>query len=175
MFSLTYTSAYDPYHAVFRYIALLKASEEKYMAARTLRVADFFLCFPWKVEELRAPRGVAGFTKQRNLLLKRYQPTVYDVLPDPRVVFERMESMQLTAISAMLGAKLIKCEESGTEDTYLQESHVSKALANTVDGFIFEHNELFMFLTRYLTQISIFGDGGIFSRSGLGEYRYDII
>ena len=175
MFSLTYTPAYDPYHAVLRYVALLKSTDTRCMAARTLRVADFFVCFPWVIKELRAPRGLYGFIKRRNALLKVYQPSDYDALPDPRVVFERMEPMQITAVSAMLGAKLITREEGGTENTCLQEDQISKAMAGAIDNFITEHGELLNFLTESLTQISVFGSDGIFSRSGLGEYKYDVV
>ena len=175
MFSLTYTPAYDPYHAVFRYVALLKSTDTRCMAARTLRVADFFVCFPWVIKELRAPRGLSGFIKRRNALLKVYQPSEYDSLPNPRVVFERMEPMQITAVSAMLGTKLITRQEGGTENTWLQEDQISKAMASSIDNFITEHGELLNFLTESLTKIGVFGGDGIFSRSGLGEFKYDVV
>ncbi|MGP1252848.1 MAG: ABC-three component system middle component 5 [Kiloniellales bacterium] len=175
MFSLTYTPAYDPYHAVFRYIALLKTTKTHCMAARTLRVADFFVCFPWVIKELRAPRDLSGFTKRRNVILRRYQPSNYDILPDPRIIFERMEPIQITAVSAMLGAKLITREEGGTENTCLQESQISNSLASATDNFVSEHGDLLSFLTENLSQIGVFGGDGIFSRSGLGEHRYDIV
>lgn len=175
MFSLAYTPAYDPYHTVFRYIALLKSSEKHCLASRTLRVADFFVCFPWVMKELRAPRSLAGFVKQRNALVKKYQPTDYDVLPDHRIVFERMEPIQITAVSAMLGAQLITRDEDAAESTCLQESRVSKEISSSVDSFIEEHGDLLEFLTDSLPQISIFGSDGIFARSGLGEHRYDVV
>ena len=175
MFSLTYTPAYDPYHTVFRYVALLKATDTRCMAARTLRVADFFVCFPWVIKEFRAPQGLVGFTKRRNALLKKYQPSKYDVLPDPRIVFERMGPMQSTAMSAMLGAKLITSEEGGTGKTCLHEDHVSLALGQATNAFISEKGELLRFLTENLPQIEILGGDGIFSRSGLGEHKYDVV
>ena len=175
MFSLTYTPAYDPYHAVFRYVALLRSTESRCMAARTLRVADFFICFPWVIKELRAPKTLTGFTKQRNALLKQYQPTDYDIIPDPRIIFERMEPIQITAISAMLGAKLITREEGGIENTCLIEDRVSMAISTVTDNFTSEHGDLLEFLTEYLPQISVSGGDGIFSRSGLGEYKYDVV
>lgn len=175
MFSLTYTPAYDPYHAVFRHIAILKSANDRCMAARTLRVADFFVCFPWVIKELRAPRSITGFAKNRNALLKKYQPSAYDSLPDPRVVFERMEPMQITAVSAMLGARLITRDEGGAENTCLQEDRISDRMMMAADDFLSEHGDLLRFLTGNLTQISVFGDDGIFSRSGLGEYKYDVV
>lgn len=175
MFSLTYTPAYDPYHAVFRYVALLRSTESRCMAGRTLRVADFFVCFPWIIKELRAPRNLTGFTRRRNALLKQYQPTDYDLLPDPRTIFERMEPMQIAAVSAMLGAKLIIREEGGIENTCLIEDRVSIAITEAVDNFTSKHGDLLDFLTEYLPQISVFGGDGIFSRSGLGEYKYDVV
>ena len=58
MFSLSYTSAYDPYHTVFRYLALLISAEDFTLTMRTTRVADFFLCFPWTLKDLRAPQDI---------------------------------------------------------------------------------------------------------------------
>jgi len=175
MFSLTYTPAYDPYHAVFRCVTLLKATKNKCMAARTLRVADFFVCFPWVIKDLRAPRGLTDFTKRKNALLRQYQPTIYDALPDARLVFERMEPMQITAISAMLGAQLITREEGGVEKTCLHEQRVSQTTLAAAEDYISEHADLLAFLTEYLPQIGVFGADGIFARSGLGEHKYDVV
>lgn len=86
-----------------------------------------------------------------------------------------MEPIQITAVSAMLGAKLITREEGGTENTCLQESQISNSLASATDNFVSEHGDLLSFLTENLSQIGVFGGDGIFSRSGLGEHRYDIV
>lgn len=175
MFSLTYTPAYDPNHAIFRYVALLASAKTNSMAARTLRVADFFLCFPWVIKELRVPKGIDGFARKRNALVRHYQPTDYDAIPEPRIVFERMEPIQILAVSAMLGAKIVTRDDSGSEVTSLVKDSISPLIERSANAFISEHSELLSFLTGELTQIGIFGEDGIFSRSGLGEHRYDAV
>lgn len=175
MFSLSYTPAYDPYHAVFRHIALLKKAEGNCMTARSLRVADFFVCFPWTIKMVRAPREISGFIKRKNAIVKKYQPSDYDAMPNPRVVFERMEPMQLTALSAMVGANLVTYEKKTTSNTCLNTDQLSESLSTSIDAFIKEHDDLLDFLTSSLSQFGMFGEDGLFSRTGLGEYRYDVV
>lgn len=88
MFSLTYTPAYDPYHTVFRLLVLLTHAQDQTLLYRTARVADFYMCFPWSLKDVRAPKHIEGFAKGRTEIVKKYKATSYDRFPSARVVFE---------------------------------------------------------------------------------------
>lgn len=175
MFSLAYTPAYDPYHTVFRFLVLLSSSEGLSLPYRTARTADFFLCFPWTLTDLKAPRSIPNFLKDRNKLLRRYPQSSYDHFPSSRIVFERMETIQATAASALAGADMIDPILLRQGKMSLNSVGLSADLKSSVESFRSKKSDLVEFLTGSLAKIEDLGKDGIYARSGLGEFSYDII
>ena len=175
MFSLSYTPAYDPYHTVFRYLVILSSVEDSSLSYRAARTADFFLCFPWALSEVKAPRGVKGFAKDRNSILKLYPQSTYDKIPKPRIIFERMEVIQATAVSALAGADLIDSVVAEQGHVSLVVDSLSENLLSSIKEFQIKHSELVELIAKKLPQFSELGKDGIFARSGLGEHNYDIV
>lgn len=175
MFSLAYTPAYDPYHTVFRYLVLLTSAENLSLPYRAARAADFFLCFPWALRDMRAPRDVPGFARDRNGIVKKYPQSDYDLFPSSRVVFERMEMIQATAISALAGADMIDPTALEHEKVTLVIGSLSDDLESSVESFRAKQPELVQFLTGNFPKIDQLGKDGIYARSGLGEFSYDVI
>ncbi|UWQ32459.1 hypothetical protein K3555_18320 [Leisingera sp. M527] len=175
MFSLSYTSAYDPYHTVFRYLVLLNSAEGAWLPYRSARVADFFLCFPWALQDVKAPRDVKGFARHRNSLVKDYTPSSYERVPNDRVVFERMEVIHAAAVSALAGAKMIEANDLQNEEIILNRDAISERMQEAIDLFTETHASLVDFLSTKLPQIDERGKDGIFARTRLGDYSYDIV
>lgn len=175
MFSLAYTQAYDPYHTVFRFLVLLYSSEEKQLNYRIIRTSDFFLCFPWLLKDLRPPRNIKGFAKARNKILRDYPKNRYDNLPSARVVFERMELIQATAVSALAGANMIDEAAVSSGKLVLKSDSVPLELAASVQTSTKRMADLVHFLSVVVAKMEERGRDGIFARSGLGEHSYDVI
>ncbi|AKI02534.1 hypothetical protein IMCC20628_03852 [Hoeflea sp. IMCC20628] len=175
MFSLSYTPAYDPYHTVFRYLVLLTSAEDLSLSYKAARSADFFLCFPWALKDVRAPQNVPGFAKSRNSLVKKYPQSDYDRFPSSRIVFERMELIQATAVSALAGADMIDPIALQTEKVSLIVDSLSTDLQSKVESFRASKPDLVQFLASIFPKIGDLGKDGIYARSGLGEFSYDVI
>ncbi|WP_218141172.1 ABC-three component system middle component 5 [Citreimonas salinaria] len=175
MFSLAYTPAYDPYHTFFRFLVLLTASEGQSLGYRSIRAADFFFCFPWSLKDVRAPRDIEGFARKRNALLKKYPKSGYDNIPSSRLVFERMEMIQATAVSALAGAGMIDADSVASERLILNEERVPKQLKSSVRNASAKAPDLVEFLAVTLPKIDELGADGILARTGLGEYTYDVV
>lgn len=173
MFSLSYTSAYDPYHTVFRYLVLLSSAENMTLPYRTARAADFFLCFPWSLQDVKAPRNVTGFAKDRNALVKLYTANSYERVPNERLVFERMEVIQAAAVSALAGANLIDAEHLQSQEVKLLPNFTESSLLEPVRNFTDKNAKLVQFLATKLPQMEVNGPDGIFARTRLGEFSYD--
>lgn len=175
MFSLAYTPAYDPYHTVFRFLVLLSSSENQMLNYRSIRAADFFLCFPWSLKDVRAPRNIDGFARSRNALLKKYPQSSYDNFPSSRVVFDRMEMIQATAVSALAGAKMIDADAVSSERLVLNREYVPKELMESVRNATSESADLVEFLANSFPKMDERGKDGVLARSGLGEHSYDVV
>jgi len=175
MFSLSYTAAYDPYHTVFRMLVLLASAEDDKMPSKTARAADFFYCFPWMLQDIRAPRSIEDFARTRNRIVKEYPKTSYDRFPNARVVFERMELIQSTAVSALAGADMIESVETSSEMLALKRDSVPSKLLASIEQKIEKTPDLLKFVAVVLPQIEPLGSDGLFARTGLGEYSYDVV
>ncbi|WP_353619100.1 ABC-three component system middle component 5 [Stappia sp. BW2] len=175
MFSLAYTPAYDPYHTVFRFLVLLTSSETESFGYRSIRAADFFLCFPWSLKGVRAPRDVEGFSRTRNSIVKKYPKSGYDNFPSARVVFERMEIVQATAASALAGSNMIDDFDVSNGRLTLRRNNVPSNLMVSVRSSSERIADLVQFLAVNFPKMEEFGKDGIFSRCGLGEFSYDVV
>ncbi|AXI41817.1 ABC-three component system middle component 5 [Sulfitobacter sp. SK011] len=175
MFSLAYTPAYDPYHTVFRFLVLLTSSENQVLTYRSARAADFFFCFPWSLKDVRAPRDIEGFARTRNAIVKKYPKSGYDNFPSARVVFERMEMIQATAVSALAGAKMIDANAATSERLVLNYENIPKELMNSVENASQKTSDLVAFLAIDFPKMDELGKDGVLARSGLGEHSYDVV
>ncbi|MEY8099843.1 ABC-three component system middle component 5 [Falsihalocynthiibacter sp. S25ZX9] len=175
MFSLTYTPAYDPYHTTFRLLVLLTCAKDHTFTYRAARAADFFLCFPWALEGVRAPSNVEGFRKDRNGIVRNYPKSNYDHFPSARTVFERMEMIQATAVSALAGSKMIDPNALRTDTLVLVQNVLPKELRSSINEFRERKPDLVNFLALSFPKIGDLGKDGIFARSGLGEFSYDVV
>ncbi|MDF3416710.1 MULTISPECIES: ABC-three component system middle component 5 [unclassified Sulfitobacter] len=175
MFSLSYTAAYDPYHAVFRMLVLLASTENGEIPSKTARAADFFYCFPWMLKDIRAPRSIEGFARMRNQIVRKYPKTSYDRFPSARVVYDRMELIQSTAVSALAGANMIEPVETSSKMLALKQESVPSGLFTAVEQAIEKTPDLLKFVAVILPQIEQLGSDGLFARTGLGEYSYDVV
>lgn len=173
MFSLSYTSTYDPYHTVFRYLVLLSSAENMALPYRTARAADFFLCFPWSLQDVKAPRTVPGFAKDRNALVKMYPPNSYERVPNERLIFERMEVIQAAAVSALAGANMIDADILKSQEVRLLPSFLKGPLFEPIRVFKEKNTDLVCFLATKFPQMEVHGPNGIFARTRLGEFSYD--
>ena len=175
MFSLSYTPAYDPYHTAFRILVLLTSADGQTLTYKGARAADFFLCFPWALDRVRAPTNVEGFRRDRNGIVRNNPKSTYDHFPNARTVFERMEMIQATAVSALAGSKMIDPDVLKVGKLALLQNAVPDKLQSSVYEFREKKSDLVNFLAISFPKIDDLGKDGIFARSGLGEFSYDVV
>lgn len=145
------------------------------MPVKAARAADFFYCFPWMLKDVRAPRSIRGFARTRNRLVREYPKTSYDSFPNARLIFERMEIIQSTAMSALAGADLIHRSDLSSEVLTLKRLSVPAPLRLSVENAIGKTPDLLKFLAVSLPQFEQLGSDGLFARTGLGEFNYDVV
>ncbi len=174
MFSLTYSKTYDPYHTVFRLLALVSAIDTpRSLSFETLRIVDFYHNFPWLLGDFRAYTKIESFQKDKNLVVRKNPKSKFEVLPDKRVVFQRMLPSQLSAKAALAGCKMFELNED--EVRILQIEHGSRKIAELIREYGNDNRDLLSFLMNKLANVPLLGPGGLKERSGLGEFRYDVV
>jgi hypothetical protein len=174
MFSLTYSAAYDPYHTIFRFISFFRFVENgAKIDFESIRIADFYHSFPWLLADFPAYAKIAGFQKNKNKVVKEYPKTRFDKLPDNRLVFRRMLASQFAAKSALLKNGDWVSDDGAV--SFVTLATYNRPLASAVDKYCAENSALLQFLGEKLVSVPLLGPGGLKDRSGLGEFRYDII
>ncbi len=173
MIQLTYQAAFDPFHAVFRIIRLAPVIREPSVLLQdVVRMLDFYLLFPFLIEEIRlAPKHRKYKKMAKNY--ERLKP--YGEQPESRALFDRMEPMQIAALETLASCNILEpnmFKEAKIQllpDAVPTELTARAAQSNEADRLLLE------FLAVFATEYEFLGDNGIKARSRLMEFRYDAI
>lgn len=175
MTQLSYQPAFDPYNAMFRILQLRDGSWiEKAIQYDALRIADFFLLFPFYLQdkdiryklEHRAIRSVG----------KKYEAKKpYSRLPDKRSLFRRIEPFQIAAIGSLVNGGFVDAESWERHTVKATEKELPEALLTQIEGENSAHSELIEAILKLMCDYPVTGKDGLKHRTGLLEYRYDIV
>jgi len=176
MLNLSYSACYDPYNTIFRMSVLLSKSTTKSMLIETLKIADFFLCFPSRLEEIKPPNSVKGMRGRCNRVLRDLKKNQFEILPASEVLFDRMDIIQETSISAMYSKEIITISGEGdNRELFLAFDMLSSPLTEKIDNFSSLNTELVNLLAVDFNKIQVLGSNGLKARTGLGDYVYDTV
>lgn len=171
MIQIAYQPIFDPFHAVFRLMRLSAALEQNTIPFHTVRIADFFLCFPHFLNEIRMPTSLRsskkiarGFSDQRP----------YMDIPDKILIFERMRlfhdaAAQTLAVRNYIDQQNLKVNKF--KRTSAPFPTAIKDRINEING----RERLLISILSDLMKIDLEGRDGLKHRTGLGEYRYDAV
>src|ERR1700722_7032523 len=100
MTQLTYNEAFDPYHAVFRFLRLHLACDiSAKLPFDTLRILDFYLLFPFRLQAMKLFSSDTAWRK----VSKSYEDQMpYGAMPDYSTIFSRMEPFQRAAATSLV-------------------------------------------------------------------------
>lgn len=173
MTQLTYNEAFDPYHAVFRVLRLHTACD---FSARlpfdTLRILDFYLLFPFRLQAIRLFSNDTGWRK----ISKSYEGQApYGTMPEDNSLFARMEPFQRAAAASLVHSGYLSADAWDLNEVQF----TAEKLSATVMARCAELNTRMADIVDILCQIKgrypLGGRGGLKDRSGLLEYRYDSV
>lgn len=173
MTQLTYNEAFDPYHAAFRFMRLhLACDVSARMPFDTLRILDFYLLFPFRLQAMKLFSDDTGWRK----VSKSYEEQApYGTMPDDNSIFARMEPFQRAAVSS-----LVKSGHLSPDAWDINEvQFTTEMLPSTVTNRCAELNTRMADVVDILCQIKarypLGGRDGLKNRTGLLEYRYDSV
>lgn len=171
MTQLTYNEAFDPYHAIFRFMRLRQACDN---GAKTsfdkFRILDFYLLFPFRIQ------GISLFSEDLGWrsISKSYQWMLpYGGMPGDRVVFARMEPFQRAAASSLVKSGHLALEEWKHEQVRFSQANVPSNLAKRVSDSNDRMQDITGILCELLDRYPLCGKHGLKDRTKLMEHRYD--
>ncbi len=169
MIQISYQPAYDPYHTAFRLLRLTSENPEISFKIGQLKILDFYLSFPTFLDSIK------GFARKSKALDLDGSFQTYADLPLPIVIFRQMSPIQDSAIQTLCLRGVFE------KDLYLDGfakfngENLSVQLSETIAKRNTEQRILVEFLLKELGTLSFEGHNGLKYRTGLLEYRYDLI
>jgi hypothetical protein len=165
---LIYHPAFDAYHCIFRMLAI--TSEHRVLEFAKLRIIDFFLCFPAEVANVQLPQEHVEVKKLARTAQNSYRGPISAVR-----TFRDLEPIQAAAarLLALTGVfSTVELEDGRIVRTGQALPEDLQRISSGVTAF---STPLEKFILLQMTNIPLTGLGGLKQRTGLMEYRYDII
>ena len=165
---LIYHPAYEAYHCIFR--ALMATDKIKKLELQKLRILDFFLCFPAELQKIRLPENLKDVRKTAQGFANEYHGPVSMMQS-----FRDLEHIQLTAYRTLAASGIFDPQEFEAGVIFRTEKELPEKISQAVaNARMITPNAAELVLDR-VASIPLTGVDGLKHRSGLLDYRYDVI
>ena len=173
MTQLTYNEAFDPYHAVFRFLRLHLACD---IGARlpfdTLRILDFYLLFPFRLQGMKLFADDTAWRK----ISKTYEDRApYGAMPEDSTIFARMEPFQRAAASSLVHSGHLSSGAWDANEVEFTSEVLPPVLAERCSALNAQMTDIVDILCQIKARYPLGGRDGLKDRTGLLEYRYDSV
>lgn len=173
MTQLTYNEAFDPYHAVFRFIRIWKGCKlEGKTHFDVLRIMDFYLLFPFRLQNM------SFFSDDRawRRISKSYESQKpYGEIPDDLSVFSRMAPFQQAAVASLVHSKVLSPAAWANNQVEFQDCELPPNLVNRCMSLNASMQDIISILCDLRERYPLLGRNGLKDRTGLLEFRYDAV
>jgi hypothetical protein len=173
MIQLSYQTAFDPFHAMYRGLRILGVIEpSKSLLADHARILDFYLLFPFRISGIRLVRHHQKF---RRLAALYEDARPYGDQPEDAQIFARMKPMQTAALETLAEKKIIDAGQWESGSVVRTKKPLPSALAARIDEANAKEPELMEAILALSSDYQLLGQNGLKDRTGLLEYRYDAV
>ncbi len=171
MIQLAFEPAFDPFHGAFRLLRQLEFGKSKPVFLPRLKVLDVFVAEPRRCLDIR----LQGDPKKAARLAAKCQKPTYGHRPSKQAFFNRMSPMQDAALQTLVSQGFL--DPHAFENKFVQRTDktLPEALRSRIAAKNDDEAPLMEFIVQSLDNVPFEGVGGLKDRTGLGEYRYDIV
>ena len=167
MIQFTYQPAFDPFHTIYRIFRL--RDYMRHVEVEKGRIVDFYLLFPFRMDEIRFKRGDLVYRKTAQFYEERRG---YAIQPASRALFDSMRPVYDAAAQTMAAEGYLDpaCLLKGVLTT------TSKPIPADLSGRVATDNSAEQNLLDCLAALLEYdnlGTNGLKARTGLMEYRND--
>ena len=171
MIQIAFEPAFDPFHTTFRLLQQLEYRGRQQVEIARLKILDVFVAEPRRCMDIRLPLNLKKVGKSAAAC----QSATYGHRPSKQVFFNRMVPIQNAALQTLVMKKFL-------DDVEFQKGFALRTIQPLPDELRHRIEEvngvelaLLDFLVNKLDVIPFHGLGGLKDRTGLGEYRYDLV
>ncbi|MEQ1521462.1 MAG: ABC-three component system middle component 5 [Aestuariivirga sp.] len=169
MTQLVYHPAFDPYNCLLRIVRILLELKEGGEAA-TIRMLDFYLLFPENISKARLTTSLRSAVGK----LKLQSRFPYDRMPAARTLLERMNPAFEASLQTLITKGLVAKPEKDHR-LFLQKKQLPEELLNLALKHNKDEKNLMEILSALAREFPVQGPNGLKDRSGLMEFRYDVL
>lgn len=171
MIQIAYEPAFDPFHSSFRMLRQLqfRGCDNKFLIQR-LKLLDVFVVEPFRCLDIRLSGKLKSAARKASLC----QQATYGRKPSASVLFNRMSPMQDAAIQTMVLQGILS-ETEFSLGYALRGISLPGKLQERINDINVQQKDLMVFICQMLDEIPFDGTNGLKHRTGLGEYRYDVV
>lgn len=166
---LVYHPAFDLYNCIFRMLQLLSYSKEDEIDLDKLRIWDFYLTFPNLVKDISFPSDLRHLKDS----IFREKDNPYEDVTDPKQVFEKMNSYQISAIKCLASYGFVDSKRLDKNKVRKTSKEIPPELMEKLNDLANQKGNVIKLLTSDLVTLPLFGGKGWKARTGLLEFKYD--
>jgi len=167
---LTYHPIHDPSHCIFRMLCLLEDIKKSEILWDQIKILDFYVLFPHLIWQISFPQELRDYKNE----LKKIKPPYENLTSPSRLMFE-LNVIQEQSVKAMIAKGLIENDTFASGKIRLRKELVPTGIKNSIQKASFRNENWYEFLTRFLTTLQVKGKNGLKDRTGLMEYKYDVV
>ncbi|WP_448118157.1 ABC-three component system middle component 5 [Pseudomonas serbica] len=165
---LIYHPAYDAYHCVFRMLCIV--SELQSVELDKARLLDFYLLFPSAIAKIRLPKSHYSGRQLAKLLANVYRDPI-----NPSATFRELRYIQEAALKCMVASGFVDAKSYESGLMVRTKLPLPESMLEATSAYIKNNLELTGFVLGELATIPLKGLDGLKDRTGLMEYRYDVV
>jgi hypothetical protein len=166
---LVYHPAFDIYNCIFRMLQLLLFTKEEEIVFDKLRIWDFYLTFPSQVSEISFPADLRHLKEK--IFKDKFNP--YEELSDPRGIFDRMQTYQLSAIKCLASYGFVDSKQLAKNKIKKTGKKIPQELLTKLNNPSILSKNIIKLLTSEFVNLPLLGKEGLKARTGLLDFKYD--
>lgn len=170
---IIYNQAFDLYHAIFRILHFLNHFQEQYIIEiDRLRIWDFYLLFPNKIDSIRLRQNDSEVRRIKKEFIKESN-NPYEIINEERKVFERIKPYQLNALNCIASYGIIDKELLKQQRIKIINKSILNDFVSQLKGLSPKEYNVISLMALYFYDISLYGKDGLKNRTNLMESKYD--
>lgn len=166
---LVYHPAFDIYNCIFRMLQLLSYTKEEEIVFDKLRIWDFYLTFPSQVGEITFPANLSHLKEK----IFKDKKNPYEELSDPRGIFDRMHTYQLSAVKCLASYGFVDSKQLTKRKIKKTGKQIPVELLNQLNNPSTENKNIIKLVTSDFVNLPFMGKDGLKARTGLIDFKYD--
>jgi hypothetical protein len=170
---IIYNQAFDLYHAIFRILHFLNHFQENdIIEVDRLRIWDFYLLFPNKINDIRPRQNDSEIRRIKKAYIKDSN-NPYEIITDDRKIFERVKPYQLNALNCIASYGIVDKESLREQRILIINKKILNDFVSKINELSPKESNIISLMALYFYDMSLYGANGLKNRTNLMESKYD--